>query len=615
MIVVQTPLINGPQGNQGWQGPEGTGATGPQGPEGLQGWQGDPGPQGPPGEPAPKPEDPPIVYMNTIYDTTIINPLIGDTISWDGTAWVNQQQPDFSGPLGEIENNTQLINDILNGPAEHSELTVDPSTPTTSGNWNLYFKSGGLYYQDDLGNIVGPLVDASGSGGLVNAYVNMSDGSNTSAASGADTFTFISSNDLINLLVTNNDGTYGDYVEITMQPENLTLDQIPDISGEVGSLKGEIEANYQILEDSINTLNSSIAAIDSYTKSEIDSIVGAINGEVVGHTENSGLHWGIDSGAGYQTNNPLTGLGTKIVSDSSSIGVVLDSTQTMSGNTALRVTHDSDSSPITIMEVSPTSLRLFNTGGTNSVAVGVGTLGGNVTFTLPTTNGSSGQPLVSNGSGVTSWATLAETGGGTGESTYNEGDLLVGNASSGLTVLPKGTAYQSFRTDSSATTLEWYTPTVMQVMATAVAMYTAANDANQATPGALSGTAKAYYSFANAQTDSVRVDFILKESFLSTNSLVAELTWSGNDAATDTVDWEVQVMRGNTALNSDDFDTGNTASTAASGTAYVTTTTTITLTNRDSVAAGDFVTLRINRDGTDNYNSTVYLFGLKVYAA
>lgn len=39
----------------------------------------------------------------------------------------------------------------------------DPTTPST-GDWRLYFKSGGLYAKNDAGTVVGPFVTSSGAG-------------------------------------------------------------------------------------------------------------------------------------------------------------------------------------------------------------------------------------------------------------------------------------------------------------------------------------------------------------------------------------------------------------------------------------------------------------------
>ena len=45
------------------------------------------------------------------------------------------------------------------------EEAADPTTPST-GDWILYFKSGGLYIIDDTGTVTGPLASAD-----LSAYV------------------------------------------------------------------------------------------------------------------------------------------------------------------------------------------------------------------------------------------------------------------------------------------------------------------------------------------------------------------------------------------------------------------------------------------------------------
>lgn len=72
-------------------------------------------------------------------------------------------------------------------------------------------------------------------------------------------------------------------------------------------------------------------------------------------------------------------------------------------------------------------LRMYNTAGTFYSEISVGTLSSNVTFRLPTTNGSNGHVLTTNGSGVTSWA--APSGGFANPMTTN-GDLITQTAGS-----------------------------------------------------------------------------------------------------------------------------------------------------------------------------------------
>lgn len=80
------------------------------------------------------------------------------------------------------------------------------------------------------------------------------------------------------------------------------------------------------------------------------------------------------------------------------------------------------------------------------------------------------------------------------------------------------------------------------------------------------------------------------------------------------VEWEVEVEAitpgDSTDLDAaDSFDATNAAAGATvPGTAGFMTTTTVTLTNRDSMAAGDLCRIRISRDGTnDSNNDNAYL--------
>ena len=54
-------------------------------------------------------------------------------------------------------------------------------------------------------------------------------------------------------------------------------------------------------------------------------------------------------------------------------------------------------------------------------------IAGTVNFTLPSADGSSGQAISTNGSGVLSFGTLGILGGGTGQTSYTNGQLLIGN--------------------------------------------------------------------------------------------------------------------------------------------------------------------------------------------
>lgn len=110
---------------------------------------------------------------------------------------------------------------------------------------------------------------------------------------------------------------------------------------------------------------------------------------------------------------------------------------------------------ITIGTASTTTgtIVMYNSASVYSTTIQAGAAGANQTFTLPTTTGTSNYALVTNGSGVLSWSyvfrasgtgltdngtgtvslttPVATTNGGTGQSSYGDGDLLIGNGSSG----------------------------------------------------------------------------------------------------------------------------------------------------------------------------------------
>lgn len=143
-------------------------------------------------------------------------------LSFDQVRQVLQGLPDYILP---------------NGLREWNEQASDPPQPTTSGNWSLFFKSGGLFLQDDAGNITGPLVDATGSGGLVNAYADITDGTTTASASGGDTFKFRTGNNILTVVVGSNDATHGDNALFTIQQANID-------HGSIGGLSDDDHTQY-----------------------------------------------------------------------------------------------------------------------------------------------------------------------------------------------------------------------------------------------------------------------------------------------------------------------------------------------------------------------------------
>jgi len=97
-------------------------------------------------------------------------------------------------------------------------------------------------------------------------------------------------------------------------------------------------------------------------------------------------------------------------------------------------------------------LKFYNSIGTNYVALQAGNVISNVTWTLPITDGSSGQALITNGSGILSWSstgvgsvTLINTGIGlTGGPITTTGTISLANT----TVTPGSYTYSSFTVDA-----------------------------------------------------------------------------------------------------------------------------------------------------------------------
>jgi hypothetical protein len=76
--------------------------------------------------------------------------------------------------------------------------------------------------QQDGGTVTGNFSDLSGSGGIADAYISMTDGTNTSTASGGSTFKYRTANNLMSLVVTDNDATHGDNILFTVNQANIT---------------------------------------------------------------------------------------------------------------------------------------------------------------------------------------------------------------------------------------------------------------------------------------------------------------------------------------------------------------------------------------------------------
>ena len=89
------------------------------------------------------------------------------------------------------------------------------------------------------------------------------------------------------------------------------------------------------------------------------------------------------------------------------------------------------------------------------------------------------------------------------------------------------------------------------------------------------------------------------------SGIVVKIDWMATSATTGNVRWRAEFERGTTDLDSDSFDTATEATGAANGTSGIATTTDITCTTIDSIAAGDRFRVRISRVGNDGTNDTM----------
>ena len=150
-----------------------------------------------------------------------------------GETYTEAEQTKLSGieALADVTDaaNVEAAGALMkDGLTEWDEQASDPTTPA-SGKWVLYFKAGGLFLEDDAGAVTGPLVDASGSGGLTDAYADMTDGTTTASASGSDTFKFRTANALLSISVGSNDATHGDNLLLTVNEGSFDHANIQNI--------------------------------------------------------------------------------------------------------------------------------------------------------------------------------------------------------------------------------------------------------------------------------------------------------------------------------------------------------------------------------------------------
>lgn len=98
-------------------------------------------------------------------------------------------------------------------------------------NIKLYKSTINLQKSTGSGDVISPATGQLSSSGISDAYAFMTDGSNTSGASGSDTFKFRTANNLLSIAVTSNDATHGDNLLLTINQANISIteSQISDL--------------------------------------------------------------------------------------------------------------------------------------------------------------------------------------------------------------------------------------------------------------------------------------------------------------------------------------------------------------------------------------------------
>ncbi len=89
------------------------------------------------------------------------------------------------------------------------------------------------------------------------------------------------------------------------------------------------------------------------------------------------------------------------------------------------------------------------------------------------------------------------------------------------------------------------------------------------------------------------------------SGLKIRLAWMATTATSGNVRWGAQLMRCNTDLDSDSFDTATLVTSAANGTSGIVTIAEITTTALDGLAVGDTFRIRVYRDADDATNDTM----------
>jgi hypothetical protein len=115
----------------------------------------------------------------------------------------------------------------------------------------------------------------------------------------------------------------------------------------------------------------------------------------------------------------------------------------------------------------------------------------------------------------------------------------------------------------------------------------------------------AVLDFDDAATESAVFVGVIPEAAVLSSGIKVRITWAASTATSGDCRWGAQFERVGTDIDSDSFDTATEAHTTTNGTSGIETTTEITCTSIDSLAAGDRFRVKIYRNASDTTNDTM----------
>ena len=367
---------------------------------------------------------------------------------------------------------------------------------------------------------------------------------------------------------------------------------------------------------SINPSTNKIVFYDDNSGNEVQLCVTSFGNQLITFPDSTCTLAGRDISQTFTSNNTFTEL-TNFSSGISAAGGVTLSATLYVGTTAQVGSLDVRSGaaarymsfvpgPVNqIIARGPSSLNIFHE-SFNPVHIGDYDAGNNATYievddsnqvikfyyngdsyTFPTASGYVGQVLGTTSVGSLSWVNSVQSLNG------STGPVGI-SAGTGISITQSGTTYTIASTGGGGSkTYERFTPLDNQPPAS-----------NFATIDTRNSIMVLDFADSSADESAIFVGVIPEAASLG-SGLKVRIIWMATSATSGNVRWGVQFMNLNTDLDSDSFDTATEGNGTANGTNGTPTTTELTVTNIDSLTAGDFFRLKIYREQSDAVNDTM----------